>query len=69
MIYGQVDLYQVNNVIKDLIDRMTVNLPDNVNLQVILHNVVEDKVTQTDLLRKSGIVDELSEWVQLFIDY
>ena len=68
-IFGHVDLYDVNKVIKDLIDKMTANLPDNVKLQIILHNIVENKVTQTNLLRKNEIVDELSEWVQIFIDY
>jgi hypothetical protein len=68
-IFGQVDLYQVNNVIKDLVNRMMADLPENVKIQVILHNVMEDKITQTDLLRKNEIVDKLSEWVQLFSDY
>ena len=68
-IYGHVDFYQVNNIIKDLIERMTVNLPDNVKLQVILDNTAEHKITQTQLLRKNEIVDKLSEWVQLFMDY
>jgi len=56
-------------VITQLVNRMTANLPDNINLQVSLISSVHDTVNQTKLLNKNDIVNKLSDWVHFFIDY
>ena len=68
-ISGPVDIFQVNDVITQLVNRMTANLPDNVKLQVSLTSSVNDTVNQTKLLNKNEIVNKLSDWVHFFIDY
>jgi hypothetical protein len=59
----------VNEVITQLVDRMTENLPDNVKLQVSLISSVNDTVNYTKLLNRNEIVNKLSDWVHFFIDY
>jgi hypothetical protein len=66
-ISGPVDIFQVNDVIAKLVDRMTANLPDNVKIQVSL--ISSDTVNQTKLLNKNEIVNKLSDWVHFFVDY
>jgi len=68
-ILGPVDIFQVNEVIMLLVDKMTGNSPDNVKLQVSLISSVDDTVNQTKLLNKNYIVNKLSDWVHFFIDY
>jgi len=68
-IVGSIDIFRMNNVIAELVHKMTENQPKNVKLQVCLSNVKNDKVVQTKLLDKQEIVNKLAEWVNLFIDY
>jgi len=58
----------VNEVITQLVDKISGNLPDNVKLQVSLISSVNDTVNQTKLLNKNDIVNKLSDWVHFFID-
>jgi len=48
---------------------MTEGLPDNVKLQISLENDENDKVNQTKLLNKADMIEKVTEWVILFIDY
>ena len=53
----------------ELIEKMTVGLPENVKLQITLENNQNDRVNQTKLLRKTEMILKLTDWVILFIDY
>jgi len=68
-IFGPVDIFQVNDVIVELVNKMTANLPDNAKLQVSLVSSDNNTVNQTRLLNKKDMVDKLAEWVHFFIDY
>ena len=68
-ICGDVDIFQVHDVITELINKMTIGLPDNVKLQISLENSANDKVNQTKLLNKTDMITKLADWVILFMDY
>jgi len=68
-ITGTADIFQINLVIADLVNKMTEDLSDNVKLQVSLSNTKNDKVNQSKLLGKQETIYKLSDWVNLFIDY
>ena len=68
-IYGDVDLFQMQKVIGELIEKMTAGLPENVKLQITLENNRNDRVNQTKLLSKAEMILKLTDWVILFIDY
>jgi len=59
-ISGPADIFQVNEVITQLVDKMTENLRDNAKLQVSLISSVNDTVNHTKLLNKNEIVNKLS---------
>ena len=68
-IHGDVNIFQINTVIEELIRKMTEGLSDNVKLQIILENDKNDQVNQTGLLNKADMIAKLVDWVILFIDY
>jgi len=66
---GDVDLFELHTVIRQLIDKMTESLSENIKLQVSLTNSQNDHVIQTKLLTKQQMTNNLSDWVYFFIDY
>jgi hypothetical protein len=68
-VFGDIDIFQVHDVISELVNRMTEGLPDNVKLKVTVENRQNDRVNQTKLLSKQDIICRLSDWVNIFIDY
>jgi hypothetical protein len=68
-VFGDIDIFQVRDVISELVNRMTEGLPDNVKLKVTVENRQNDRVNQTKLLSKQDIICRLSDWVNIFIDY
>ena len=68
-IRGSVDLFNIQNAITELINRMTENINLNSKIQVSLKITNSDKQPHTPLLLKSQITDLLTEWVNYFIDY
>jgi len=59
----------MQKVIVELIEKMTVGLPENVKLQINLENNRNERVNQTKLLCKAEMILKLTDWVILFIDY
>ena len=69
-IYGKVGLFDIHAAIRDLIHKMTANLPANVKIQIGLITPVSDEIsTSSKLLSKSQVNDIISEWVNYFMDY
>ena len=68
-VYGSVDIFQMHDVISELVNRMTHGLQDNVKLKVSLENTKNDRVNQSKLLSKQDMIYKLSDWVNFFIDY
>ena len=68
-IRGSVDLFNIQNAITELINRMTENINLNSKIQVSLKITNSDKQPHTPLLLKSQITDLLTEWVNYFIGY
>jgi len=68
-IHGNVDIFQLQNVLKELVNRMTEHLQDNTKLQVSLENSKNDKVSQTKLFSQQEVVNKLADLVNFFIDY
>src|SRR5207245_1897354 len=68
-IKGEVNLFNINNAIKDLTYKITEGYPDNVLLQIILKNKRDGNEPDTKLLPKSKINDMLTNWVNYLIDY
>ena len=68
-IYGDIDIFQTQQVINNLVIRMTEGLPDNVKLQIMLVNNKDDRSIQTKLINKDEMIIKLSDWVNFFIDY
>jgi len=67
-IYGDVDIFQVHNVITELINRMTEGQPENVRLQISLENTQNNRIIETKLMSKHEVMVKAVEWVNLFID-
>jgi hypothetical protein len=68
-VFGDIDIFQVHDVISELVNRITAGLPENVKLQVVLENTQNDRINQTKLLSKQDIIYKLSDWVNFFTDY
>ena len=68
-IHGDVDIFQIHEVLTELVNKMTATLPENVKLQVVLENTKNDRFNQTKFLSKQEVVNKLSDWVNFFIDY
>ena len=69
-IRGQVNLFNIHQAIRDLINRMTANLPANVKIQIGLITPLKgDATVSTKLLTKFQMNDIISEWVNYFMDY
>jgi hypothetical protein len=68
-VFGDIDIFQVHDVMSELVNSITVDLPENVKLQVVLENTENDRVNQTKLLSKQDIIYKLSDWVNFFKDY
>ena len=69
-IHGKVGLFNIHDAIRDLINRMTANLPANVKIKIGLITPISDDVsTSSKLLSKSQVNDIISEWVNYFMDY
>ena len=69
-IHGKVSLFNIHDAIRDLINKMTANLPSNVKIQIgLITPIKEDISTSSKLLSKSEVNDIISEWVNYFMDY
>ena len=68
-VFGDVDIFQLHNVLAELVNKMTINLPKNVKLQVSLVSTQNDRINQTKLLSKHDMANKLADWVNFFIDY
>ena len=68
-IYGDIDIFKTQEVINNLVARMTEGLPDNVKLQIMLVNNKDDRSIQTKLINKNEMIMKLADWVNFFIDY
>ena len=69
-IYGKVGLFDIHAAIRDLINRMTANLPANVKIMIGLITPISDDISASSkLLSKSQVNDIISEWVNYFMDY
>ena len=68
-IYGDVDIFQVHNVITELINRMTEGQPENVRLQISLENTQNNTIIKTKLMSKHGVIEKAVEWVNQFLNY
>ena len=67
-ITGDVNLFNINLSIKDLINIVTQGKPENVRIQIVL-KTPDGRQPDTKLLTKSKITDMLTEWVNYLIDY
>jgi len=68
-VYGDVDISRLHYVIQDLISKMTAQVSDNVKLQIVLENNKNGRVNQTKLLNKTDMIEKISDWVGMFLDY
>ena len=69
-ILGKVNLFNIHQAIRDLIDRMTANLAANVRIKVGLITTQNGDIdVSSKILTKAQINDVLSEWVNYFMDY
>ena len=68
-IYGDVDIFQVHNVMTELINRMTEGQPENVRLQISLENAQNNRIIETKLMSKHEVIEKAVEWRNLYIDY
>ena len=59
---GDVDIFQIHNVLEELIDKMIEGSPNTVKLQISLENDKNDKVIQTQLLNKAEMIEKLEDW-------
>ena len=67
-INGDVNLFNLNHVITDLVNKITEGLPNNVKIQIVLRTP-DGRQPNTKLLSKSNIINMLTEWINYFIDY
>ena len=68
-ISGTVDMFNMHETMKVLVQRMTEHIPDNCKIQVSLKTVNDDRQPHTKLLSKNEVNNILAEWVNYFIDY
>jgi len=66
--HRNIDIFRLQNVLSELVNRIRGHLQENTKLQVSLENSKNDKVSQTKLLSKHEVVNKLAEWVNFFID-
>jgi len=67
--YGEVDIFQVHNVVTELINRTTEGHPENVRLQISLENTHNNRIIETKLMSKYEVIEKAVEWVNIFIVY
>ena len=60
-IYGDVDIFQVHNVMTELINRMTEGQPENVRLQISLENAQNNIIIETKLMSKHEVIEKAVE--------
>ena len=68
-IAGLVNLFNIYNVMKDLVHKMTEHLPPNAKVQISLRTSNSVKQPHTKMLEANKIHNILTEWVNYFIDY
>ena len=68
-ISGTVDMFNIHNTMKDLIQRMTEQIPINSKIQVSLQTTHNDSQPHTKLLTKNEVCNFLADWVNHFMDY
>ena len=66
---GDIDIFQVHNVITELINRMTEGQPEYVRLQISLENTQNNRIIERKLMSMHEVIEKAVEWVNLFIDY
>ena len=62
-ISGTVDIFNMNNTMKDLIQRMTEQMPINSKIQVSLKTANDDRQPHTKLMSKHEMNDILDKWI------
>src|SRR6478609_2828010 len=67
-INGDINLFNVNRAINDLIQKITKGKPENVRMQIVL-KAPDGKEPDTRLLPKKDIIKMLTQWVNYLIDY
>src|SRR3989442_1559255 len=67
-ITGEVDLFNIHNVIVKLIETMTEHLPSNTRIQISIRTP-SGREPHTALLTKDEIINLVTKWVEFFIDY
>ena len=67
-IIGDINLFNVNLALNDLIQEITKGKPENVRIQIVL-KAPDGSEPDTKLLSKSDIIEMLTEWVNYLIDY
>ena len=65
---GSVNLFNIHQVIVELINKMMQKLPENSKIQIGI-KTPSDKEPHTKLLSKHKIIDIVTEWVNYFMDY
>ena len=68
-ISGTVDMFNIHDTMKDLIQRMTEQIPINSKIQVSLQTTHNDSQPHTKLLTKNEVCNILVECVNHFMDY
>lgn len=68
-IRGDVSMNNLDMAIKDLIDMMTQNEPENVLIQLSIRFPHTDKQPHTTLLSKQEAIDLLYDWISFTVEY
>jgi len=68
-IMGDVSMNNLDLAIKDLIDKMTQNEPENVLIQLSIRFPHSDKQPHTTMLSKQDAIDQLYDWISYTVEY
>jgi len=60
-IYGDIDIFQVQNVITEVINRMTEGQHENVKLQISLQNTLNNRIIETKLMSEHAVIEK--RWI------
>ena len=68
-IYNDVTMTNLDLAIRDLINKMTQNEPENVLIQLSIRFPHSDKQPHTKLLSKQDAMDQIYEWISFIVEY